>query len=250
MELYQSDHLLLRYNESLNLFQGTWKACDTAETFIEGIKTYKEVFEKTVPEKIVWDETGFSFTIPPDLQQWTYEFLDKPAGDKGIDYKVAHIVGPDVLASVSIMEMYTDGKTSFTPRFFSHEHAALNWMESGAPSLPPASGKPEWTVNRFPEEGKARITIDIDLNDLPQYLLDFKQILRSRKFHMENYTRFLQLTARERLVLSLLLKGHGNKQIADRLAITCDTAKTHRKNMLRKLGCRNMAELMMYKIFF
>jgi DNA-binding CsgD family transcriptional regulator len=50
------------------------------------------------------------------------------------------------------------------------------------------------------------------------------------------------LTRREEQVLGLLARGLSNAQIGDRLFITEGTAKTHVKNVLRKLGVSNRTE--------
>lgn len=51
------------------------------------------------------------------------------------------------------------------------------------------------------------------------------------------------LTPRERAVLSLILHGRLNKQVADHLGIALVTVKVHRARALRKLGIRTAAEL-------
>ena len=52
-----------------------------------------------------------------------------------------------------------------------------------------------------------------------------------------------QLTPREREVLALVAEGATNGQIAARLVITEDTAKSHVKRILRKLGAGNRVEV-------
>ncbi|WP_394332486.1 response regulator transcription factor [Niabella drilacis] len=47
-----------------------------------------------------------------------------------------------------------------------------------------------------------------------------------------------------------LVKGLGNKAIARQLYLSVETIKTHRRNLLRKLQCEQIAELMLYHIFF
>lgn len=51
-----------------------------------------------------------------------------------------------------------------------------------------------------------------------------------------------QLTPRERDVLALMAKGHANDAIAERLAVTRSTVKSHVRSLLRKLGAVNRAE--------
>ena len=49
------------------------------------------------------------------------------------------------------------------------------------------------------------------------------------------------LTTREAEVIGLIALGANTKEIAERLAITHETARSHTKNAIRKLGARNRA---------
>jgi len=49
------------------------------------------------------------------------------------------------------------------------------------------------------------------------------------------------LTKREAEVIGLVALGANTKEIAERLAITHETARSHTKNAIRKLGARNRA---------
>jgi DNA-binding NarL/FixJ family response regulator len=52
-----------------------------------------------------------------------------------------------------------------------------------------------------------------------------------------------ELTERERDIMLLIARGLGNAQIASRLFISPQTAKTHVRNILRKLDCHDRAAL-------
>ncbi|MBN1991598.1 MAG: helix-turn-helix transcriptional regulator [Anaerolineae bacterium] len=53
----------------------------------------------------------------------------------------------------------------------------------------------------------------------------------------------LQLSAREREVLNLLVEGKSNTDIAELLVISAKTVSTHRTNIMQKLGANSLADL-------
>ena len=53
----------------------------------------------------------------------------------------------------------------------------------------------------------------------------------------------IELTARERQVLEMLSRGHNSKEIGELIFISSNTVEYHRKQLLRKTGSRNVAEL-------
>ena len=57
-----------------------------------------------------------------------------------------------------------------------------------------------------------------------------------------------RLTPRERQVLSLVAHGFTSKQIGEKLGISPRTAETHRVNIGRRLGIRNVAQMVRYAI--
>lgn len=56
------------------------------------------------------------------------------------------------------------------------------------------------------------------------------------------------LTVREREVLHMTARGHTSAQIAERLFISRRTVEVHRANLMRKLGLRNQAQLVLYAL--
>jgi two-component system response regulator FixJ len=64
----------------------------------------------------------------------------------------------------------------------------------------------------------------------------------SRRREVEALRRVVQLSRRERQVLSLLTAGLANKEIAQRLEISPRTVEIHRGNMMTKLGAHHAAD--------
>src|SRR5262249_49733701 len=70
---------------------------------------------------------------------------------------------------------------------------------------------------------------------------------RARREGCESLTvlraRFEVLTPRERAILSQVVAGRLNKQIASDMGVTETTVKVHRSNMMRKIKASSLAEL-------
>jgi len=249
-QLFKSDFLDMNYDHGRDIFMGKWNNCDSAEKLISGIKDYKNLFESIVPRKIIWDMTSMSYRIPPDLQNWILDFLDIPACKHPVDYKVAHILSPDIYAALSVMNMYTDGKTTFTPHYFNNDKLALQWVTADKISVPdPGIAAPQLKVEQYIGQNMGRITLEVDMDELPDYLNQFLRAIKNRKFLSEGISYFMELTTKEKLILTLIIQGKSNKEIADLYSISCETVKTHRRNLIRKLKCKNLTDLLRYQVF-
>lgn len=58
-----------------------------------------------------------------------------------------------------------------------------------------------------------------------------------------NLDEDIAITKREKEILTLLLSGKGNKEIAEALNISKRTAEVHRFNLMKKLKVKNLMEL-------
>ncbi len=70
---------------------------------------------------------------------------------------------------------------------------------------------------------------------------------RSKK-PKQRLTYEIPLTSREKEVLHLICKEMGNQEIADVLFISGRTVEAHKRNLLEKTGCKNVAGLVVYAI--
>ncbi len=59
---------------------------------------------------------------------------------------------------------------------------------------------------------------------------------------------FMKLTSREIQIIQLIAQGMTNREIAEELSLSVNTANTHRKNILRKLEIKNTALLIRFAI--
>lgn len=63
-------------------------------------------------------------------------------------------------------------------------------------------------------------------------------------------SRFRSLSEREREVMLLLVAGHTNKVVADRLGISTRTVEVHRAHIMEKTGASNLADMVRLACLF
>jgi DNA-binding NarL/FixJ family response regulator len=64
----------------------------------------------------------------------------------------------------------------------------------------------------------------------------------------ESSSRKALLTARQREIVQLIAEGKSSKEVAVALGLSVKTAETHRANIMRRLDCHSVSELVRYAI--
>jgi DNA-binding CsgD family transcriptional regulator len=95
------------------------------------------------------------------------------------------------------------------------------------------------------------LCINLPEPQLIRALLALEQHAHSNGKNLPPMPRVLQqkiLSDREIEVMSLIVQGYINKEIADRLNIGLATVITHRKNIMDKLGMKSVSALTIYAV--
>ena len=81
---------------------------------------------------------------------------------------------------------------------------------------------------------------------LSEYLTEDWAKIRRGEHKLSSETE--PLTTRERVILKLVAEGKSSKQVASLLNISIRTVEHHRANIMEKLNCKNIPELIKYAI--
>lgn len=95
------------------------------------------------------------------------------------------------------------------------------------------------------------LCINVPEKELVRALLALEQHAHGKGEHLPPMPKMLQqsiLSDREIQVMSLIVQGYINKEIADRLHIGLATVITHRKNIMDKLGLKSVSALTIYAV--
>ena len=71
---------------------------------------------------------------------------------------------------------------------------------------------------------------------------------KDKEKELESEAESLRLTSRQREIVQLLAEGKSSKAVAAVLGLSVKTAETHRANIMRKLDCHSVTELVRYAI--
>jgi PAS domain S-box-containing protein len=94
----------------------------------------------------------------------------------------------------------------------------------------------------LPDGSRRTVDYSATANILPEmHLSILLPLVRGPSEQSEAPTRPVSLTRREAEVMGLVALGATTEEIADRLAITQETARSHAKNAMHKLGARSRA---------
>ena len=95
------------------------------------------------------------------------------------------------------------------------------------------------------------LCVNVPEQQLVRSLLTLQQHAHGRGEHLPPMPEMLRrkvLSDREIEVMSLIVQGYINKEIADRLNIGLATVITHRKNIMDKLGLKSVSALTIYAV--
>ncbi|WP_234418563.1 two component system response regulator [Dongshaea marina] len=115
-------------------------------------------------------------------------------------------------------------------------HSEMNKLQgalkAGAKGYILKKSSQQTLLNAIREVSEGRVFVD------PEFGVDPTELMNT-----EDLEESFGLTPREKQILKLISEGKRNNDIADTLNIGVKTVRTHRLNLMRKLGAHNATEL-------
>ena len=125
---------------------------------------------------------------------------------------------------------------------YSHEHYIHQLLETGISGylLKDSSGRDIISAIKAAMKGETFLSPSISKKVVESYLSPRKSS------SMEE--RYKQLSNREREVFQLIAEGHSTKRIGEMLYVSVSTVKSHKGNIMEKLGISNPVRLIHFAI--
>ena len=156
-----------------------------------------------------------------------------------LDMKMPNLNG--IEAAKIIREKYSDIKIIVLSTYFSKAFI-INMIEIGAASYLPKNTTPEEVESTIREVMEKGFSYN-------QHVMEVIRDNMIQKTKPKLNTPFgIELTAREKEVLQLICEENTTSEIAEKLFISPRTVDGHRNNLLQKLGCKNVAGLVVFAI--
>lgn len=182
------------------------------------------------PERIKTVNDILSLTHPDDM-----EFVAK-AEEKAARF-IYDVLGAEKFLTVKISYNFRFRTADGSYQLFNHQSLFLTMDENNN------FGKSlniHTNISHITNKNSHKLSL-IGLGGEPSYLnLDVFESLPGTSGASASAHRF---TKREVEIIKLLAGGCGTKGVAEKLSISPGTVETHRKNILKKSGCKNSAEL-------
>lgn len=81
------------------------------------------------------------------------------------------------------------------------------------------------------------------LTSIQSAFLEAYKTQHAAEHHQDALSRIITLTEREQEIMTLVVQGYSNKEIAQRLHISFRTVEIHRSHILHKTGAHNLLDL-------
>ncbi|NJL74437.1 MAG: response regulator transcription factor [Saprospiraceae bacterium] len=118
----------------------------------------------------------------------------------------------------------------------------INMIEIGASAYLPKNSTPDEVVFTIREVHKKGFSYN-------KFVLEVMHDNMAQRSKTKMATSFdIELTNREREILQLICEEYTSPEIAEKLYLSPRTVDGHRNNLLEKLGCKNVAGLVVYAI--
>jgi len=130
--LFESDAVLVKYQNESKIFEYQWKPRATElsdEEYRSAMLSVMQQVEALQPRLVVANTKHSSFTIRVEMQKWVAENVIAPAARLGMK-KLALVVSSDLIIQLSVEQSLDETvERPFETKYFDEAAAAYQWLK-------------------------------------------------------------------------------------------------------------------------
>ena len=248
MIINESDYLKMYFDERNSLSVQTWKKSPESTTvFKKEMLAFVLKYKEVRPIKALWLHKDFTLILDDETQQWTEKNVIDPCLKAG-NSKLAFVVSEDVFSHLSIINSLDDADMPNTPRHFTSELEALQWLNNEKNSTT-ILNESQIHFDVFDESRNFSLKVNTS-SDIADVLRLFNSIDKKGKLDSKKHESFQSLTDREKEILLFYSKGLDTNTIAEKCNVSIHTVRTHWRNIKKKLKIRTPLEALKFIRFY
>ena len=242
MEIYNSPFLSINQEDDLLVQSWTEKKL-SPEKFKEELLIFSSIADQLKPKSALFMHEHFTLEIPENLYLWLENDINIKRHNQGLK-KLAFTVSPEQKANISVINSFNEVQSVLRPHYFLNSKEAREYFNKN--SYDQKEVDDSFGISLKLKEKLISIDMKNSSSNLPQIIDAIKSIESQNKWAASRLERYRKLTIREKEVMKYLSMGYTNAQISERLFISLDTVKNHRKSLKIKMEIKNSFEFHQY----
>lgn len=244
--IYEDSFLTIEHAKDKSLLILNWKQSPkSSDEFKQALLEYLKVVQAVKAKTAIWVLDGFKIDMDESTASWIDSKINGPSQQAGMD-RLALVIGKDLYPHLNAMLYFRKFKTKLVPYNFASVENAIEYLYAGKGNSASSDDIGiSFTNGGIDTNGDVIITIRSKQREISNLINCMTEIVQFENNYNDIVTGYLSLTKREVEVLRLYAQGIKLSEIADYLCISELTARTHWKNIKRKLNTKSQKEAIM-----
>lgn len=245
--IHEDKFLSIKYNKEKSLLILDWNSSPkTKEDFKTALLTYLDHVVSLKVNTAIWMLTGFKIHVMDEtIAKWIDDSINGPSQRAGMN-RLAFVIGKDLYPHLNSMIYFRKFRTTLIPYNFASLDKAIEYLYKDTQEVDSSDHIGiTFTNDGVDSDGNVTITIKSKQREISNLINCMAEIVQFENNYNEILISYMSLTNREVDVLRLFSQGMSLIEISEVLCISELTARTHWKNIKRKLNMKSQKEALL-----
>lgn len=175
-----------------------------------------------------------------DRVDFSYQFFSKSFFSKGEEIEKLYTLGKPYLLTISNSILLKQAETIANKFHLENDYSDVcNYLQS----ISLNNKRTSYFTNKILINDKLTLNVTLFPSDSQLISNVFKELIPLGEANLNKWLRFQTLTKREKEILKLIANDYSNKEVSNLLFISSHSAKTHRRNIYKKLDIHKTSQL-------